>query len=355
MSHTTPRHVRHSAPIWMIAVLGTALSITGWFIVSSLEDRTSAAEFNLRANNMAAALQNGVKEYFTKMFALRALFESTPDAVSEQEFLTFSNSLLRNQSAILSLSWVPRIRNEERAAHEQGAQRQGIDGYRIRAVSKDGTLTPSPAAVEYFPVYYTTETVRADQGRNLADNGIRQQPLESARDGDVPAASEEFTLQSGTGDRFGFFVVLPIYKRGLPHDSVEERRRNLVGFVQGVFQIDTMIAATLRGIQIPADYFVFASDAGSATHPIYARPRKPSDGPLAGSRRAELDTAFHWSGKIAVADRQWWMIAVPEKGSILKHPSAWMSIIWTAASWAVASASMMRLQTPARRHLTKRL
>lgn len=152
--------------------------------------------------------------------------------------MTFSNRLLRNQSAILSLSWVPRIRNEERAAHEQAAQREGAENYRIHSVNKDGTLDPSPAAAEYFPVYYTTENGRADavRGLNLADSGIRQQPLASAQDGNMLAASQEFTLQSGAGDRFGFFVVLPIYKRGLPQDSVEERRTNLVGFVQGYFR-----------------------------------------------------------------------------------------------------------------------
>jgi diguanylate cyclase (GGDEF)-like protein len=326
MSHKTRRNVRHRAPILMIAVLGTALSITGWYIVSGLEDRTSVAEFNLRASNVAAALQNGVNEYFTKMYPLRAMFESTPDAVSEQEFVTFSNRLLRDQSAILSLAWIPRIRNEERAVHEQAAQQEGIDGYRIRSVSKDNALEPSPAAAEYFPVYYTTEKTRVGsvKGLNLADGGIRQPPLESARDGDMLAASQEFTLQSGTGDRIGFFVVLPIYKRGLPHNSVEERRRNLVGFVQGVFQIDTMIAATLRGIRIPDDYYVFSSEAGSNTRPIYTSLLKLLGEPLAASRRAEFDTAYHWSGKVAIADRQWWMVAVPKQRSIVMHSRAWI-------------------------------
>jgi diguanylate cyclase (GGDEF)-like protein len=310
----------------MIAVLGTALSITGWFIVSGLEDRTSAAEFNLRANNMAVVLQNGVNQYLANMSALRALIESAPAAVGEREFLTFSDRLLRNHPAILSLSWVPLIPNEERAAHEQAARRESGDDYRIRSVSEDGTLGPSPAAADYFPVYYTTEKIRTDlvRGLNLADGGIRQQPLEKARNSGMLAASQEFTLQSGTGDRVGFFVVLPIYKRGLPHNSVEERRRNLVGFVQGVFQIDAMIAATLRGIRIPADYYVFSSEAGSNTRPIYTSLLKPSGEPLAASRRAKIDTAFHWSGKVAVADRQWGMIAVPEQISILVHPKAWM-------------------------------
>ncbi len=326
MGCTAPHSIRHRAPIWMIAVLGTALSVTGWFIVSGLENRTSAAEFNLRSNNMAVALQNGVNQYLANMSALRAFFESAPAAVGEREFLTFSDRLLRNNPAILSLSWVPLVANGERAAHEQAARREGDDDYRIRSVSEDGTLGASPAAAEYFPVYYTTEKIRTGlvRGLNLADGGIRQQPLEKARDGGLLTASQEFRLQSGTGDRIGFFVVLPIYKHGLSHDSVEERRRNLVGFVQGVFQTDAMIAATLHGIRIPADYYVFWSEAGSNTRPIYSSLLKPSGEPLAASRRAEIDTVSHWSGKVAVADRQWEMIAIPEQKSILAHPKAWM-------------------------------
>ncbi len=325
MSYRAPHSVRRRGPIWTLAVLGTALSIAGWFIVSDLEDQTSAAEFNLRANNTAVVLQNGINGYLANLSALRALFESAP-AVGEQEFLTFSDRLLRNHPAILSLSWVPRILNEDRAAHEQAAQQAAGEDYRIRSVSEDGTLGPAPAATEYFPVYYTTEKIstRRVHGLNLADGGIRQQPLERARDGGMLAASQEFTLQSGIGNRTGFFVLLPVYKRGLPHNSTEERRRNLEGFVQGVFQIDTMIAATMRGIRIPADYYVFLSEASSGQDPIYTSLEKPSGEPLTASRRIEIDTGFHWSGKITVADRQWEMIVVPEQRSILVHRKAWI-------------------------------
>jgi diguanylate cyclase (GGDEF)-like protein len=344
MSCTTPHGIRHRALIWMLAVLGTALSIAAWSIVSGLEDRTSGAEFNLRANNMAVVLQNGINEYLAKLSALRALFESAPGAVGEQEFLTFSDRLLRNHSAILSLSWVPRVLSEDRAAHEQAAQQGRGEDYRIRSVSEDGTLGPSPAAAEYFPVYYTTEKIRTHlvRGLNLADGGIRQQPLEKARDSGMLAASQEFTLQSGTGDRVGFFVVLPIYKRGLPHDSIEERRRNLAGFVQGVFQIDTMIAATLRGLRIPADYYVFSSAAGSSTRPIYTSLLKPSSEPPAASRRAVIDRPFHWSGTIAVADRQWEMIAVSEQGSNLVHHRAWIILTAGLCLTGVVFAFMCR-------------
>ncbi|MDB5501542.1 MAG: diguanylate cyclase/phosphodiesterase [Tardiphaga sp.] len=344
MSHKTSHDVRRRGPILLFAVLGTVLSITGSYLVSGLEDRNSAAEFNLRADNMKAALQNGINEHFTKLAPLQAIFETTSDVISEQEFVAFSNRLLRDQSAILSLSWIPRIRNDQRAVHEQKAQQGGSDGYRIRSMGADGILEPSPIAAEYFPVYYTTEKTRLDvvKGLNLADGGIRQQPLESARDGDTLAASQEFRLQSGTGDRVGFFVVLPIYKRGLPHESVEERRQNLAGFVQGVFQIDTIVAATLHGIQTPADYYIFASEAGSSTRLIYSSLPKPSGELLAASHGPEFDAALHWSGKIDVADRQWRMVAVPKRGSILVHSRAWILLAAGLCLTGVVFAFMWR-------------
>jgi diguanylate cyclase (GGDEF)-like protein len=342
MDHTAC-NIRRRAQIWIIAALGTALSISGSAIVSGLENQTSAAEFNLRASNTAAALQNGVTQYLTKISALRALFEALPMAVSQQEFLTFSNRLLKDEPAILSLSWAPRILNENRAAHELEARQGGISGYRIRSVSGDGAIHPSTEAAEYFPVYYTTETARIDvvYGLDLADSGVRQQPLEKARDGNMLAASQDFKLQSGTGDRFGFFVVLPIYKRGLSIDSVEDRRRNLVGFVQGVFQIDSMIAATLNGIQSSADYFVFSSqDAGA--RPIYARRLKPSAAPLDASRLGRFDKKIVWSGKITIADREWQMVAVPEPGSIVGHSRAWIILVAGECLTCVVFASMWR-------------
>ena len=90
-----------------------------------------------------------------------------------------------------------------------------------------------------------------------------------------------------------------------------------------------MIAATLRGIRNSADYFVFSSESRFEHAPDLRRCVETRQmGRSRRSRRAEIDTAFHWSGKIAVADRQWEMIAIPEQRSILVHPKAW--IILTA-------------------------
>ena len=54
-------------PIWMLAVLGTALSITGWYRRRRLgEPRPRQPNSISVPNNTAVALQNGINEYLTK-------------------------------------------------------------------------------------------------------------------------------------------------------------------------------------------------------------------------------------------------------------------------------------------------
>ena len=97
---------------------------------------------------------------------------------------------------------------------------------------------------------------------STSDGGNRQQTLERARDGDQAATSPtspSVNLYATPGDRNGFFVVLPVYAQGLPHETVQDRRSNLIGFVQGVFQtsvmIETILAATT--IQERLDLYFF--------------------------------------------------------------------------------------------------
>jgi CHASE domain len=66
----------------------------------------------------------------------------------------------------------------------------------------------------------------------------------SARDGNIMATAQNVLLRNPIGaDRWGFFVVVPVYRPGLPLDSVEARRRNILGVIVGnLRQLGTKIA-----------------------------------------------------------------------------------------------------------------
>ena len=347
----TIRRRRDSLPGWWrnryswlslsVAVVGLIASTAAWFAVSLREDRLAALEMASLANGQALTLQVGIGAYLRKVAALRALFESADDKVSRAQFEQFTKQLMSDQTAMLGMSWHPRVARDQRVAQERAAVLEGIPGYQIKDVAPDGTMVPAPEKNEYFPVFYTaTKALSAVYGLDLNDGGVRQATLERARDGDALATSQLFVLQAGTGDRRGFFVALPVYASGLPHDTVEERKQNLRGYVQAVFQIsvlvDTVIDATRK---VGLDLYLYpANDPASAL--IYfheSRLREDATGP---APRAVIEAGPHWTDTIPVGDVRWTMIAVPipgGPGGADRH-DAWMALLFGLFVSAIGAA-----------------
>ena len=303
-------------PSLTVACVGVALSLGAWFAVSAREDSVAELEFSARAKGHALVMQNEINDNFEKVSALRAFFQASND-VTRQEFTTFSESILEGRAAILAMSWIPRISHGERVAHEQAAVRDGIAGYHVKSMTAAG-LVPSAVRDEYFPMAYSTRELQGSPvyGFDLNDGGLRQATLERARDHDRMATSPDFGLQVGAGDRNGFFVVLPVYRAGLPHATLEERRVNLLGYVQGVFQTAVLIDTILRTAMSPAglDLYWFAADAAYDAPPLYFHSSRTRKVPIEAQSRASLASGLHWSGELSVGDRAWTFVAAPTPG-----------------------------------------
>lgn len=302
---------RHVASSIAAALIGLALSFGAWYAVSYREDRLADIELRARANNHALLLENGIKEYIGKVDALHALFDADEE-VKRSEFQAFANSILRDQTAILAVSWIPRITREGRSAHEQEGASQGLPNYHIKSTDPDGALVPASAADEHFPVFYSSKEPPGSPvyGLDLKDGGIREQTLERARDSDRTAVSGNFQLRSGDGDRSGFFVVMPVYRAGLAHETQQARRDSLTGFVQGVFQTGVLIESILGTNSTPGglDLYFYASGPTRDDGLIYFHPSRARKAPAAAQPRNLLDLGPHWSGAITVGDRQWTLV-----------------------------------------------
>lgn len=321
--------VRQYWPLVAAACIGFALSCAAWLAVSVREDRLAAFEFTARADSHLLILQGGVNTYLNRIGALRALYTSDAN-ISRTEFQTFSDELLRGQAAILAVSWVPRVSHAQRAAFELAAIRAGLPGYRITTASANGDLVPSPEQSEYFPVLYSSREKPGSRiyGLNLNDGGLRQQTLERARDADQLATSENFMLHSGEGNRNGFFVTQTIYRSDQPHDTIKDRRANLIGFVQGVFQTGVLIETILKTTVTPGglDLYFFAADSGRGALPLYFHPSRSRTHPSEPQPLQVLTAGLHWSGDLKVGDLTWRFIAGPIPGGpgTASHAGSWL-------------------------------
>ena len=155
----------------------------------------------------------------------------------------------------------------------------------------------APETSEYYPVLFTaTEDVNSPvYGLDLNDGGVRQQTLERARDTDAIATSPLFTLQSGTGHRRGFFVALPVYAADLPHKTLDERIRNLRGYVLAVFQTSVLMETILTTTRKPAgfDLYFYPADGAQKNALLYFHGSRLRDTPTEPVPRAELNAVPH--------------------------------------------------------------
>jgi diguanylate cyclase (GGDEF)-like protein/PAS domain S-box-containing protein len=297
----------------MVSVLAT---IAGWYVSYTFEHRAFAQEFASRAHNQAASLQNRINDHFENLYALRAFFDSTNHPVSRDEFERFAQALFLGDRSILNVAWIPRVRREERAAHELSAVRDGLTNYKIRTIVPGKGLAVAPERDEYFPKFYSTEARDSPvYGLDLKDGGVRERTLNHIRDEDVMSASPPLVLQIGDGDRTGFWIGLPVYRQGQPHASVEERRRNLVGIIQGVFQVGVLIENARAGVTTPVKMYLFAPDADAGAVPLYAASRVTAES-IAVKSKAQLTAEMHESFPLKFGDVPWQLIITPDAAGL---------------------------------------
>ena len=312
---------------FVVGLIGLALSAVSWVVIATWEDRLAKLDFEKIAEDHGKSLQSGLDQYLQELIALRALFNASNGQVSRAEFDVFTSDLLAGQTAILSFSWVPRVGREERDALERAAIGDGIQDYEIKAIGADGGLSRAAEQDEYFPIYYTNVLSLRERvyGIDLHDGGVRQQPLDRARDSNRSAATGNFHMQAGTGNRNGFFVVLPVYRRGLPHDTVEDRRRNLLGFVQGAFQFEIIIDAIMASAKSPLNILVYETLARLDDLPVHVRANNPEQARLTPKSQA-ITAELNWTGRLNAGDRGWHLVVVPASvpSHLMRHHRAWI-------------------------------
>jgi diguanylate cyclase (GGDEF)-like protein len=332
--HVTPAarpSWRAQLPVIAAAVIGVVLSTTATVFVWRWEQGVADREFTSIAGDHFLTLQNGLNEYLNKLVALRALFESA-DHVTRQEFEIFASRLLHGQKAIQNFSWVPRVTHSERVAHERAGVQQGLSGYHVKAVLPDDRIMRSPQREEYLPIFYSTvERTSQIYGFDLLSQDVLVQRLGRARDNDTLSAVPDFILHSREGQVHGFLFSLPVYRPGQPATTVEERRRNLMGFAHGAFVTAEAIeyilttSTTARGL----DVYLFLADAAPDAAPLHMHNSRLRQWPVVPRTQAQLASSRHALGELKAGDARWRLVAIPFEGGPLatRHDRSWLLLL----------------------------
>jgi diguanylate cyclase (GGDEF)-like protein len=305
-------------PALVAAGIGLALSLIAAYAVGRWEARVAEIAFEGAAKTRLIVLQNGINEYLNRLGTLRTLFESANDEVTRSEFEVFSRKLFENHSGLLRVGWAPKVYRKERAEVEAAAISDGIAGYRIKSLFPDGGVKPAPQSDEYVPIMFSTEPKTSGvYGFDYWSDPVRRAALERARDNDIVTVVPSTRIWNrGKADARGVLVSVPVYVKGTSRTTVADRRRNLTGFVVGVFELpqllQSVLAATAGSAAVDIDVYApkASGDGGNEDQAVAEYSSAPQ---TSWSTRASAGGP-RWSGALQIGDASWRVVATPAAG-----------------------------------------
>lgn len=307
-------------PALVAAGVGLLFSVVGAAAVARWESRVNKIEFENAAETEAIVMQNGMNEYISRLVALRTLFESTNDEVTRSEFETFSARLFEHHPGMLRIGWVPRVTRKQRAEYEAAAITDGVSGYHIKSLQGEA-FAVAPQDDEYFPVFYSTQPKTSSvYGMDYATVPERRAVLERARDGDRVAALRTRLYEPKEGGRLpDVLVAIPVYAKGTSRDEIADRRRNLAGFVVGIFDLPLLIQSirVTTGASPAVSMNVYPPFTAQIVSLAEMLPDYSSASTARQSMR-DVARALHWSGSLKIGDTDWQVRAVPTAGGSLE-------------------------------------
>ncbi|MFH1287355.1 MAG: CHASE domain-containing protein, partial [bacterium] len=225
-------------PLIFIMTAGVIFSLVVFIVMRQEEYEGMKMTFDLAAEERAVGIEKSVADQMIVLEAVHSFFYEA-DSVSRDEFKGFVKPFFKHVEGIQALEWIPWVLDEERAKYENKAREDGLAGFSIREIIPQGDMVSAGKRSEYFPVYFVEpyQGNEASAGFDLASNPVRLSALNEARSTGKSIATERIKLVQEKREQYGFLLFMPVFKKGMAVNTVEERKNSLVGFVLGVFRI----------------------------------------------------------------------------------------------------------------------
>jgi signal transduction histidine kinase len=247
--------VRGSLSAWSpISVLILFLTIT--WLLWEYEKKHAVHEFQIQFDSQVHEVVDDIKkrihDYEYVLRGARGLFEAS-SSVERDEFRSFVKELNLDESypGIQAVGYSLIVPSAQKNKHITAIRKQGFSNYTIKPESERDIYT-SVVYIEPF----SDRNQRAfgydmysDQDYpQVGDSapGLRRAAMERARDsGKVAITGKVRLLMEIDKDiQSGFLMYLPIYTNELPHDTIGERRANIIGWAYAPFRMKNL----MRGI-----------------------------------------------------------------------------------------------------------
>lgn len=224
----------------LLAAIVTVMLFAG--MLDTLGKREANARFTDEVNRVVRTVEDRVRTYVSMLEGAQGFFSASTDVTRDTWRLYIGSlELQKNYPGVQGVGYSLLVSPEERDAHIESVRAEGYPDYTIR---------PEGVRDVYSSVIYLEPFDERNQralGFDMYHEPTRRAAMSQARDFAQPEMSGTVTLVQETGDDVqpGFLIYVPVYANGMPHDTVDERRANIVGYAYSPFRARNFIEGIL--------------------------------------------------------------------------------------------------------------
>lgn len=324
-----------TAPLAVLAV-GLIASTLATLHVQRLVEEKQEENLNHLTLQAEDTIQARLATYLAMLRAGAGLIASQQKTVEREEFRLFVDQLqTANQyPGIQGIGFSARLPGDAAAARREIEERYLLSDF---SIYPPGDREEIHSIIHLEPM---DRRNRAAIGYDMFSDAIRREAMMRARDTGMPAASGRVQLVQEIDEKAaqaGFLIYMPVYRSGGVPETLDERRRTLLGFVYSPFRADDL----MRGIfgfaaRAPIDFEIYdgAIEPNNLLHRSFDA--KPEPELYADTRPIEVAgrewTIRYWS-------RPDFKLASPnEFVSLIVYGGLIATLVLTLLSWSQARA-----------------
>jgi PAS domain S-box-containing protein len=260
----------HSATSWVVLAMSCTLSAGAAYWVERQVEHDARLKFENDVGDARESIERRLQAYADVLHGARGLFNAS-ESVSREAFRRYVSSLDvdRRYPGIQVVAFNRRVPAEEKRDYEiavRGDTSVDPNGYPNFAIKPPGDRP------EYFPVEYLEPMAGNEEAFGLDAGGeaVRLASVERARDSGRLAASGRINLVRSDTKHAGFVLRLPLYRNGMPQETIAQRRQALIGLLSSSYRMNQVMQGVLSE-SLLRQMRIRIYDAGYADSPAQSR------------------------------------------------------------------------------------
>lgn len=250
MKHKAQGTFRYLQSAWTIMVFGLVITSLATIYTKSTVNKIAEQKFDFACGDIKGAIAERMSDHARILRSGASFFDSS-DLVTRKEWHTYADrqDLEQQLPGIQGLGFSLLIPKERLGQHTRQIRSEGFPEYQVKPAG-DREIYSSIIYLEPF----SKRNLRAF-GYDMFSEPVRRAAMELARDTDSATLSGKVLLVQETAKEVqaGTLMYVPVYRKGMPANTVEERRAALYGWVYSPYRMNDLMQGILGDADILQD------------------------------------------------------------------------------------------------------